>query len=249
MTLLRKILWLAFTCLALQPAAAEKLTAAVEPRRVLVDYNYEGSSLFIVGAIDGRAATSLLYDIAITVTGPSQAVTTWEKKRVAGIWVNKKINTYYDIPSLLGVYTNRPLQEFGSASLLRQQKLGLENFLVVTYGFNEKNDDLRKLIKTRTESEDYREDAKAITFLTPKVFRADIPLPATVLAGNYKIELQLFRDGIELDKDSLSFVVTKTGFEHFVVNAAVQHSFYYGLAAVLAALSTGWLANVAFRRN
>lgn len=249
MNLLRKICWLGILLCAVQPAAAERLTTAVEPKRIAVDYNYEGTSLFIIGAIDGRPVTSLLYDIAVTVMGPRQAITTWQKERVAGIWVNKKINTYYDLPSLLGVYSNRPLAEIGSAQMLRQKKLGLEDFLVVTYGFNENNADLRNLIKVREDSGIYQQDSTAVTFLTPKVFRADIPLPANILAGKYKIEVQLFRSGVELDKASLDFDVTKTGFEHFVVNAAVQHSFYYGLAAVMAALGTGWLASVAFRRG
>ena len=89
----------------------------------------------------------------------------------------------------------------------------------------------------------------AVTFLTPTVFRAAIPLPADAPIGNYAIDVKLFADGAVAASTNSALEVTKAGFEQYVADAARDYGLLYGLATTLMALLTGWLASVIFRRD
>ena len=86
----------------------------------------------------------------------------------------------------------------------------------------------------------YSEIATAVTFLTPTVFRAAIPLPADVPTGNYAIDVKLFADGAMIARTTSALEVIKAGFEQYVADAARDHGLLYGLATTLMALLTGW---------
>ena len=88
-----------------------------------------------------------------------------------------------------------------------------------------------------------------MTFLTPTVFRTAIPLPADVPTGNYTIDVKLFADGAMVARTNSALEVTKTGFEQYVADAARDHGLLYGLATMLMALLTGWIASVVFKRD
>jgi uncharacterized protein (TIGR02186 family) len=88
-----------------------------------------------------------------------------------------------------------------------------------------------------------------VTFLTPTVFRAAIPLPSNVPTGSYPIDVKLFAGGEMIARTSSALEVIKVGFEQYVADAARDHGLLYGLATSLMALLTGWLASVVFRRD
>ena len=104
-------------------------------------------------------------------------------------------------------------------------------------------------IKLKTDHGLYREVSNAVTFLTPALFRASIPLPAEVPVGTYEVDVRLFADGAMIARTPAPFEVYKSGFEQVVTNAAREHGFLYGLATSMMALFTGWLASVVFRRD
>jgi len=95
----------------------------------------------------------------------------------------------------------------------------------------------------------YRESATAVTFLTPTVFRAAIPMPAAVPTGNYKIEVELLAGGNRVARTDTALEVIKAGFEQYVADAARDYGLLYGMAASLMALMIGWLASIVFRRD
>ena len=51
----------------------------------------------------------------------------------------------------------------------------------------------------------------AIAFLTPAIFRAGIPLPATAPPSNYDVEIVLFTDTVILARAQTNFELVKTG--------------------------------------
>jgi uncharacterized protein (TIGR02186 family) len=95
----------------------------------------------------------------------------------------------------------------------------------------------------------YLEDERGVTFLTPDIFRASIPLPATAPPGNYDVEVTLFADTVILARTITNFELVKTGFEEQVGAVARDWSLFYGLATAAIALFFGWLANLIFRRD
>ena len=88
-----------------------------------------------------------------------------------------------------------------------------------------------------------------MTFLTPALYRAAIPIPDNAPTGNYEVDVKLFADGALLARTQTALEVVKVGFEQVVANAARDHGLLYGLATALMALLTGWLASVVFRKD
>jgi uncharacterized protein (TIGR02186 family) len=88
-----------------------------------------------------------------------------------------------------------------------------------------------------------------VTFLTPTVFRAAIPMPAAVPTGSYGIEVELFTGGNLVARTNSALDVIKTGFEQYVADAARDYGLLYGLATALMALLIGWFASVIFARD
>jgi uncharacterized protein (TIGR02186 family) len=78
---------------------------------------------------------------------------------------------------------------------------------------------------------------------------AAIPLTADVPIGNFAIDVELFADGAMVAHTNSALEVTKAGFEQYVADAARDHGLLYGLAAMLMALTTGWLASIVFRKD
>ncbi len=88
-----------------------------------------------------------------------------------------------------------------------------------------------------------------MTFLTPTVFRAAIPLPADVPVGNYAVDVKLFADGAMVARTNSALEVTKAGIEQYVADAARDNGLLYGFITTLMALLTGWIASVVFKRD
>ena len=88
-----------------------------------------------------------------------------------------------------------------------------------------------------------------MTFLTPTVFRAAIPLPADVPTGNYDDRRQAVRRRRDGRAHQFGAGSDQGRLRAIVADAARDHGLLYGLATTLMALLTGWIASVVFRRD
>ena len=239
------------------PAAAERLVASLTNHHVMITSNYTGVELVLFGSVERDAASPPRlgqYDIVATVVGPRESLRTRRKQRVLGIWVNTAARTFVDPPSYLAVLSSRPLDAIASAETLKRLQLGIADTPLPELINNDigevANDPFRAaLVRLMRDQRLYSEEPSAVTFLTPTLFRASILLPAQVPIGSYKVDVKLFADGNLIAHTNSAFEIVKVGFEQFVVEAARDHGLLYGLATALMALSTGWIASVAFRRD
>ena len=239
-------------------AHAEKLIVSVSNHRVTVTPNYAGEELVLFGSVE-RDAKSLPehtdYDIAVTVSGPRADMVTRRKERKLGIWVNTDSREFIQVPSYLGIFSNKLIDTIAPPDVLRRQQIGLENVLLPQrIGHDIANvvatDPFRfAFVRLRAENQLYREQSGAVTFLTPTLFRTGIPLPAEVPIGTYNVDIKLLAGGVLIARTETAFEIVKVGFEQFIANSARQHGLLYGLATALMALMTGWLASVVFRRD
>jgi len=240
------------------PAAAERLIASLSNHRVMVTSNFTGEELVLFGGIEQDAASRPRrsgYDVVVTVTGPRQTVVTFRKARILGIWVNADSRVIENAPAYVAVLSNRPLDAITNTETLRRLQLGLDNIPLAQRASvniaDAASDDPFRLafIKIKSDHGLYREVSNGVTFLTPALFRASIPLPAEVPVGTYEVDVRLFADGAQIARAPSPFEVYKSGFEQVVTAAARDHGTLYGLATVMMAIATGWFASVVFRRD
>jgi uncharacterized protein (TIGR02186 family) len=240
------------------PAAGERLIASLSTHRVMVTSDFTGEELVLFGGIEPDAGSRPRrggYDVVVTVTGPRRTMVNFRKARMLGIWVNSDSRVFENVPSYLAVLSNRPLESIASAETLRRLQLGLDNVPLPQRASvniaDAANDDPFRLafIRIKTEQNLYREVSNGVTFLTPSLFRASIPLPAEVPVGIYEVDVRLFADAAQIARAPAPFEVYKWGFEQVVTAAARDHGLLYGLFTAMMALATGWLASVVFRRD
>jgi uncharacterized protein (TIGR02186 family) len=248
---------LCITC-GVRPAAAERLVVSLSNHRVAVTSNFIGEELVLFGTIEPDRTTGALhppYDLVVTVTGPRQTLRARRKQRMLGIWVNVDSREFVGVPSYLAVLSNRPVTEIANPETLRKFQIGLNNFLLpqrigADLGDTVNDDPFRRaFVRLQSQQGLYRESRSAVTFLTPTVFRAAIPMPAAVPTGSYGIEVELFSEGKFIARTNSALEVIKAGFEQYVADAARDHGLLYGMATAMMALLIGWFASVVFRRD
>lgn len=239
-------------------AGAERLVVSLSNHRVQVTSNFAGENLVLFGTIKtakGATPRGTGYDLVVTVTGPPQTYRTRLKERVVGIWVNTASREFIKVPSYLAVLSNRPVDDIAAPDVRHRLQIGLNNFVLTQrigadFADTVHTDPFREaFVRLKSEQDLYRQSSTAVTFLTPTVFRTEIPLPANVRTGAYKIDVKLFSDGAMITQTNTALEVIKAGFEQYVANAAADYGLLYGVATVLIALSIGWIANVMFRKD
>jgi uncharacterized protein (TIGR02186 family) len=150
---------------------------------------------------------------------------------------------------------NRQINDIADVNTLRRTQTGLARTLLPQEISGDIADSIRDdpfrqaFLRLKVERGLYRETQNGVTFLTPALFRAAIPIPDNTPTGLYEVEIKLFADGALLSRATTALEVVKVGFEQFVATAARDHGLLYGLATALMALLTGWFASVVFRKD
>ena len=242
-------------CAAGTEASAQRLIASLSNHRVMVTSSFTGADLVLFGFIETATPRRGGYDIVATITGPRQDAVTFRKARRLGIWLNVDSREFDNVPSYLAVLANRDLNAIASSDTRRRLQIGIENIpltqrAAVTIADAAVDDPFRQaFLRINTQRSLYREASNGVVFLAPLLFRADIPLPAGVLVGNYEVDVRLFADGAPIARAPSAFEVYKAGFEQFITSSARSHGLLFGLVTAMMTLATGWLGSVIFRRD
>jgi uncharacterized protein (TIGR02186 family) len=252
------ILATVLTACGIAPAAAEQLVVSLSNHRIAITSSFVGDDLVLFGTIEpdaGKLITRRDYDLVVTVTGPNQTLKTRRKERVAGIWVNVDSREFLRVPSYLAILSNRPVETIAAPDMARRLQLGLDNYQLTQrvggdFADTVPGDPFRAaFVRLETQYGLYQQDSTAVTFLTPTVFRAAVPVPSNVPTGNYNVDVKLFAGGALVTRTGTALEVIKAGFEQYVADAARDHGLYYGLVTAFMALFIGWFGSVVFRRD
>ncbi|AWN52533.1 TIGR02186 family protein [Methylobacterium sp. 17Sr1-1] len=253
---MRAVFAILVALLAAGPARAESLVVSLSFNRLAVTSTYAGTSVAVFGAIerDGQAAArSGGYDVVATIRGPRQALTVREKEALGPVWVNRGQQKFAEVPSFLAVLSSRPLAEIADEPTRRRLRLGLTAIVAapdLTLAAPAPDDPFRRaLLRLRRRERLFNENEAGMRFLSPTVFRATAPLPATAPVGSYDVEVLLLAGGVPLARQEARFDLVKSGLEQGIATVARDWSLAYGLAAGALALISGWLASVIFRRD
>jgi uncharacterized protein (TIGR02186 family) len=186
----------------------------------------------------------------VVIRGPSLEMTVRRKERILGVWVNREQVAFSGLPGYYFLASTRPLDDIASPPTLERFRLGTANLEYATgEGIDpeEANAFRAAAIRDRKRERLYWESPTGIEFLSRTLFRARIPVPASVPPGLYRAEVYLFQGGTVVSAQSSPLFIDKSGFERRVYDFAYQRSVAYGIAAVLMAVVLGWLASFAFR--
>ncbi|MCB1494692.1 MAG: TIGR02186 family protein [Bauldia sp.] len=246
-------------CLFAGSAEAEQLTIALSTGEINVDSTFSGDTVTLFGVIERDAATvsrNTDYEIAVVLRGPPETVVARRKDRIAFIWVNSASETIGDAPAFYALDTSSELGEIATPALLERHQIGFDAIQFTYDGRAAANDPAAAefrdaFIRLKQNAGLYSEQPAGVSFIgaTDNVFQSAMWIPANAPDGHYKVDVYLFSGNALLAHEEGKLDITKVGFEQFMYAAAHQHVLLYGLACVLLALSTGWLAGVIFRRD
>lgn len=240
-----------------RPAAAEgtdQLVVSISQQQVQITSTFTGAELVVFGVAETPAPDDTP-DVVVTVRGPTQSFVTWRKSRLFGLWVNTDSRTFIDVPAFLSVQSNRPPDEMATPEVLRLEQIGLSrNVLVQLVGTDYADvvptDPFRlAFLRTQQAEQLYQENPHGVTFLAPRVFRANFAIPGQAPIGRYDVSVKLLRDGQVTAHTLLHFEVNKTGFEQEIASISQSNSLLYGLSVAIGSLIIGFIGNFLFRKE
>lgn len=236
-------------------ASGEQLVSTVSNPSIEITSSFDGEVLTLFGNVEpdpGARQEPLVgpYDVIVVVTGPSTDRVARLKTDKFGIWLNTEQVRFKTFPSFYHVLASDPLDKIASNATLEALDIPLDAQTQRTVAPDATHPEEfgAQLIRLMQQKGLFGVDGEAVRFLSPTAYSARLLLPGDITNGLFITHSYLFKNGALLAKRGDSFSVTKTGFERFVSNASRTQPWLYGLACVVLALFTGWLAGVAFRR-
>ncbi len=237
---------------AAAPVAADDLVSGLSTDLIQITSNFTGADIVLFGAIEPteEAGPARDQDLVVVIRGPDLEMTVRRKARILGIWVNREQIQFTGLPGYYFLASTRPIEDIASATTLERFHLGtanLESTTKVKIDPDEANAFRAAVIRNRKRERLYWESPTGIEFLSRTLFRARIPVPASVPPGEYRAEVYMFQGGTVVSAQSSPLFIDKSGFERWVYNRAYQASLAYGFGAVLMAIVLGWLGSAVFR--
>ncbi|GAB4576812.1 MAG: TIGR02186 family protein [Roseibium sp.] len=240
-----------------QNRGALDLVTSLSSDVISIQSNFTGTEIVIFGQasnIERQPNDPSGYELAIVVEGPPQDITTRRKGRFLGVWVNREAERFQNVPSFYAVASSVDIGHMADRTVLDELGIGLNHINLAVSGvsnvaLSDRDDFRRAFIRLRQEAGLYSEQETSIKFLTDTMFRTNIPLPANIPVGDYKVKSFLFHRGEVVSQTEQTLAVAKTGFEQVTFKLAQDYPLVYGLLAVALAIFTGWLAGVIFRKD
>ncbi len=228
------------------PARADQpLLADLTTHLIAITTGFTGTSVVLFGTIDGPG------DVVAIVRGPEQDVVVRQKRHLAGIWINAHELAFAAVPSYYAVFSNRPLEQIGSAGMRGLHQIGIGNLRIEPRDTGRPEGEIATFRNALVAEEQrqglYAEAPNSIGFLGDRLFRANISFPANVPTGTYLVEVLLVRGGNVVSGQTTPLVVSEIGLNADLNEFALRSALLYGCVAVAGAAFLGWLSSLPFR--
>lgn len=228
-------------------AHANGLAADVSDRLIAITTAFVGGDVVVFGSTETEGS------IVITMQGPRENQMVRRKSRVAGIWINQHRVEFRNVPSFFAIASSEPLEDIVDPAVRDRMELGVDHLKLETvdsagYSAEELSSFAEALIRNKEREGLYTVTPKTIRYPGPKLFRTTFEFPANVPPGLYRIEVFHFKDRQVIGAQQSSLQISKVGMEAEVYDFARESAALYGLAAILIAVTAGWLAGVIFRK-
>ena len=232
--------------------AAPRLVTDLSERRIDIEYKFAGANVLLFGAIEGLSSKAKP-DVVVIVRGPTLPITVRRKSRVLGIWMNTHATDFLTAPSYYALASTGNVNTMAAPEWRAIYEIGIEylHFSPASGGAQSASDieTFRNgFVATRRGLGLFSEQENGVELIDNGLFRTRIMLPARVPIGDYRAEIYLFTDKKLVARQTVPFIVEKTGFERSVFEKAHRYPFSYGVIAVLTAVLAGWTAAWVFRK-
>ena len=157
---------------------------------MLIYSNFTGADVVLFGSVERDAQTVARrggYDIVVTVTGPREDTLTFRKERVFGILVNADSRTFVRRPRTSPCF--RTVRSPTSPTSIPSPDADRTRPHAAAGDFRRhrrliRDDPFRQaFLRLKVERNLYRETQNGVTFLTPALYRAAIPIPDNAPTG------------------------------------------------------------------
>jgi len=245
---MRALIFVIFFLFSTSSLSLSSVISDIDKSDIELSTRFDGTSLLVFGAVTlENDSTSLL----VEVVGPSTSVNIRKKVQVWGIWVNRKVAQFQDIPSFYQISISNP----GHPVLMKIENQKLKSlfydFLKTNFtpkdgiGVEQYYDELTRLKKKLGKLSTFEEQ---VNIIDKKLFSYEVNLPKKIQPGIYKIKMTLIdQRGIELSKSEQSVKVSKVGVQEFLSYNSKNNPVFYGLFSVIIALFLGFSAAQLFR--
>jgi len=230
------------------------LVTDLSKKVISINVNFSGSKFHIFGAVKrGISQNASIdqppFDILIEVIGPPISLDLFKKDRIYGLWINRKIHSFENIPSFYSISGTKSTEKIISKTAKRKSRIGLFQQIPASGNSSIEDSLLKKLKLTEKSKSTYKQESKPIIFLENTLFSTEINLPTDLTEGNYLVRIHLirFKEVIATQEDII--FVKKVGIEQWVHYLAHKKPAVYGLIAILMALTFGWIASIVFSRK
>lgn len=231
---------------ALPAAARPPLVAELSQAQVAITTGFSGTEVLVFGATE-RLLGAGGDDVLVIAQGPAQPMVVRRKVRVLGLWLNGASARFWRVPGYYLLAGTRPLAEVLSEEERAAKRIGLEALPLEAAG--NQQSEFREALMELKQAAGLWGEAGSMHIAGARLFRASLPLPATVPTGDYLVQVLLVREGRVVARQELGFRVGRVGTAARIANVAKVQPVVYGLLCILLAALAGWLGSVLFRRG
>ncbi len=242
--------WLFALLLFAAPALAqpeEPLVARLSQDRVEVSTTFDGASILVYGSTAQPIGPGGA-EILIVTRGPEQSFTVRRKVRVLGMWFNGPSAQFLDVPAFYSVAGTLPAWRLLPEAMRGAFSLGLDLLPMESTGARAPQF-RAALLELKQQAGMWQEDAAPVEIGANRLFSSRLPLPATIPAGEYRVQVLLVESRRVVAQREMRFLVERVGTAATIANVARYQPLLYGVICVLLAALAGWLGSVVFRRG
>ena len=228
-----------FTFLSLE-ISARPIISGISSNKIAIDTNFNGQEILLFGSKD------IFGDIFIIVRGPKKDYMVNRKGQILGVWINKERVELLDSYSYYATFGDyRALRDSRLFSALEMSPKDLKFNIAENIDHLKKEEFKIEFMNNLMGDNLYMKDSGKINFLDENLFKVMLKFPKNISEGIYNVEIYLMEDGNLGAFQSIPIYVDKVGFSASISKMARYEPFYYGILAILIAISASLIVNFA----
>ncbi len=242
------------------PNRPETVQADISTRRVAVTSSFTGTEVVVFGSVDNSRQTNAAagyYDVVIVIEGTKESLIARKKSHVGGIWINTGSQQFSNVPSYYAISSTRPLEDIAAEDVLDKHRIGFSHVHMKPVNKpgaaklpKAELEAFRKsVVRLKQTAGLYLDKSYGTAFVGRSLFRSSIRLPANVTVGPFSAQVYLFHDGKMLSQHKTQLQLEREGIELALHQFAFGYPFWYGVVALMIAVSAGMAASFLFQKK